>query len=143
MTVTAPGGAVRTGALAPKRPAMADRTFQVLTLVCGLGVLAILALIAVSMTGKALPALRHEGLRFVTSSNWDPANDHYGAFAYIYGTLVTAFIALPVAVPVSVGIALFLPEVSPRRLRKPVIYLIDLLAAVPSVVVGLWGLLVL
>jgi phosphate transport system permease protein len=143
MTVTAPGGSVRTGALAPKRPAMADRTFQVLTLACGLGVLAILALITVSMTGKALPALRHEGLRFVTSSHWDPANDHYGAFAYIYGTLVTAVIALVAAVPVSVGIALFLSEVAPGRLRKPVIYLIDLLAAVPSVVFGLWGLLVL
>jgi phosphate transport system permease protein len=79
----------------------------------------------------------------VTSTHWDPTADHYGAFAYIYGTLLTSAIALIVAVPVSIGIALVLTEVAPFQMRKPVVYLIDLLAAVPSVVFGLWGLLVL
>src|SRR5258708_18915248 len=95
------------------------------------------------MTGKALPAFRHEGITFLTSTRWDPGAGHYGAFAYIFGTLVTSAIALLLAVPVSIGIALVLTEVAPRRLRKPVVSVIDLLAAVPSVVFGLWGLLVL
>jgi phosphate transport system permease protein len=129
--------------LAPAKPAIADRTFQILSLVCGLAVLAILALIAVSMTGKALPALRHQGPSFVTSTHWDPNTLHFGAFAYIYGTVLTSVIALVVAVPVSIGIALTLTEIAPRRLRTPIIYVVDLLAAIPSVVYGLWGVIVL
>ena len=124
------------------RPAIADRTFRVLTLLSGLVVLVILALIAVSSTGKALPALRHEGLHFVTSRVWDPANGKFGALAFIYGTVVTSLIGIVIAVPVSIGIALVMTEVAPLWMRKPIIYLIDLLAAVPSVVYGLWGILV-
>ena len=130
-------------ALRGKRFAVADRAFRILVLGCGLLVLAILALIAVSMTGQAMPAFRHEGVRFVTTNHWDIAHDHFGALAFIYGTMVTSVIALVISVPVSVGIALFLSEVAPTRLRRPVSYVIDLLAAVPSVVFGLWGILVL
>jgi phosphate transport system permease protein len=129
--------------LASKRPAVADRAFFVLSLLCGLAVLAILALIAVSTTGKALPALRHEGIGFVTSSHWDPGSNHFGALAFIYGTMITSVIALVIAVPVSLGIALVLVEVAPPRLRTPIVYAVDLLAAIPSVVYGLWGILVL
>ena len=129
--------------LAPKKPAVADRTFSVLSLVCGLAVLAILALIATSTTSHAAPALRHSGLSFLTSSTWDPNTNQFGALAFIYGTLLTSFIALFLAVPVSLGIALFLTEIAPLRLKTPVVYVVDLLAAVPSVVYGLWGILVL
>jgi phosphate transport system permease protein len=105
--------------------------------------LAILALIAVSTTQQAWPAFRHMGLSFITSKTWNPPAEQFGALAFIYGTLVSSAIALVLAVPVSIGIALFLTELAPRRLRKPVGYVVDLLAAVPSVVFGLWGILVL
>ncbi len=129
--------------LTARKPAFADRGFRYLALSCGLLVLVILALIAVAIVGKAWPAFRVEGLSFFTSRVWDPGNNKFGALAFAYGTIVTSFIALVVGVPVSVGIALVLTEVAPTWTRTPVIYVIDLLAAVPSVVFGLWGLLVL
>jgi len=122
---------------------LADRGFSWLTLVCGLLVLVVLALIALSTTGQALPAFRHAGIGFLVSTDWNPPAGHFGALAFIYGTLVISTIAITLAVPVSIGIALFLTEMAPRRLRQPVSYLMDLLAAVPSVVFGLWGILVL
>lgn len=126
---------------------LADKSFRAITLVCGILVLAILALIAILTTNKAFPAFRHEGLGFITSRNWNPTPNtgtaHFGALQFIYGTLGVSMIALVLSVPVSLGMALFLTEVAPRRLRLPVIYLIDLLAAIPSVVFGLWGILAL
>jgi phosphate transport system permease protein len=115
----------------------------VVALGCGLLVLAILVLIAVSMTNQALPAFRHAGFKFVTGRVWDPANGKFGALAFIWGTIFTSTVALVIAVPVSLGIALFLTEVAPREFRTPVVYVVDLLAAVPSVVYGLWGILFL
>jgi phosphate transport system permease protein len=109
----------------------------------GLLVLVILVLIAYSTISKAWPAFQSEGLSYFTSDTWDPANAAFGTLAFSYGTLVISVIALAVAVPISIGIALFVTELSPRWLRRPVVTLIDLLAAVPSVVYGLWGLLVL
>ena len=129
--------------LSARRRPLADHSFRWVSLACGLLVLGVLALIAVSTTGKALPALRHQGFGFITSKNWDPNSNHFGALAYIYGTLVTSAIALVVAVPVSIGIALVLTEMAPVRIRTPIIYVVDLLAAVPSVVFGLWGVLFL
>ena len=129
--------------LAARRRAIGDRIFRYLTIVSGLMVLVILGLIAVSSTGKALPAFRHEGLSFVLSSNWNPPEGKFGALAFVYGTMLTSLIAIVIGVPVSVGIALVLTEVAPFWVRKPIIYLIDLLAAIPSVVYGLWGILVL
>ena len=85
----------------------------------------------------------HDGLGFFTGTRWAPNADVFGSLAFVYGTLLVSAIALVFAVPVSIGIALFLSEVAPRRLRRPVIYLVDLLAAVPSVVYGLWGVIVL
>jgi phosphate transport system permease protein len=119
-----------------------DRAFRGITLVAGLTVLAILALIAYSTTKQAWPAFSKEGLSFVTSSTWDPAHNKYGALAFIYGTMLTSLIAILIAVPVSLGIALFTTEVAPLRARRPITYVIDLLAAIPSVVYGLWGFLV-
>jgi phosphate transport system permease protein len=120
----------------------ADRTFRGVTLVAGLAVLAILALIAYSTTKEAWPAFRDEGFSFITSSTWNPAKNQFGALAFIYGTVVTSIIAIVIAVPVSIGIALYTTEVAPLRLRRPIVYVIDLLAAIPSVVYGLWGVYV-
>jgi phosphate transport system permease protein len=102
----------------------------------------VLGLILVSTSNEAMPAFRQEGLHFLTSKVWDPAGGHFGALAFIYGTLVVSAVALVIAVPVSIGLALFISELAPARLRTPVVYLIDLLAAIPSVVYGLWGILV-
>jgi phosphate transport system permease protein len=120
-----------------------DSIFKGVTLAAGLVVLAILALIAISTTKEAWPAFQQEGLSFITSSTWIPSEGKYGALAFIYGTLLSSFIAIVLAVPVSVGIALYANESAPRRFRRPVVYVVDLLAAIPSVVYGLWGLIVL
>jgi phosphate transport system permease protein len=121
---------------------LADQAFRWVCLASGLLVLVVLGLILFSTTKEAMPAFRHEGLGFITSTNWNPATNHYGALAFIYGTLVVSAIALVIAVPVSIGLALFITEVASKRLRTPATYVIDLLAAIPSVVYGLWGILV-
>lgn len=121
---------------------IADRTFRYIALGAGLMVLLILALIAISTTREALPWFREEGLG-IFAKTWDPAHDQFGAGALIYGTFLVSGIALLIAVPVSVGIALFVTEISPRRFRRPIVYVVDLLAAIPSVVYGLWALVVL
>ena len=120
---------------------MADKSFRYVALASGLLVLLILALIAIFTTNQAWPAFSHEGIKFVTSRTWDPPNNRFGGLDFIYGTMLTSVIALTLAVPISLGMALFLTEVAPRRLRTPVVYLIDILASVPSVVFGLWGIL--
>jgi phosphate transport system permease protein len=121
----------------------ADRAFRTVASGAGLLVLAILALILVTTGQKAWPAIHHEGLSYFTSKDWVPNQGHLGAFAFIYGTALISLIAMVFAVPVSIGIALFSTEVAPRRVRTVVISVMDLLAAVPSVVFGLWGVLVL
>jgi phosphate transport system permease protein len=106
-------------------------------------VLAILALIAYSTVRQAWPAFASEGIDFITKDNWVPNANQFGALALIYGTVLVSVVALFIGVPLSIGIALFITEVAPRRVKRPIIYVIDLLAAVPSVVYGLWGILVL
>jgi phosphate transport system permease protein len=128
------------GALTQRRP-LGDRSFQVLTLAAGLLVLVILVLIAVSTSQQASSWFSTEGTN-VFSSSWNPAAHQFGALAFIYGTAITAVIAILIAVPVSVGVALLLTEVVPWRWAGPIVYVIDLLAVVPSVVWGLWGILV-
>jgi phosphate transport system permease protein len=138
--------------LAPKgRGVLADRGFWLLSISAGLLVLAILALILVTTVRQAWPALSYSGLDFITSSEWvpndpdgptGPAQPKYGALAFIFGTVVVSLIAIVIAVPISIGIALFLTELAPRRLRNAVVTVIDLLAAVPSVVFGLWAIIV-
>jgi phosphate transport system permease protein len=133
------------------RGALADSAFQGLTLVAGLVVLVVLGLIVWSTTRQAWPAFRSEGLGFLTSRDWVP-NDpdgagprtaQFGALAFVYGTAVASTIAVLLAVPVSIGIALFTTELVPRRIRRLLVAVVDLLAAVPSVVYGLWGIAVL
>ena len=121
---------------------LADRTFRYLCLTAGLLVLIVLGLILVSTGNQAMPAFREEGFGFLTNDVWNPPAGEFGALPFIYGTLVVAVIALVIAVPISLGLALFITELAPKKLRTLVVYLIDLLAAVPSVVYGLWGILV-
>jgi phosphate transport system permease protein len=122
--------------------ARVDRFFKAVCVGAGLFVLAILALILISTAREAWPAFREEGLSFVTSKDWVANEGRFGALALIYGTAVVSVIALIIAVPVSIGIALFLTELAPPRLRTVVVTVIDLLAATPSVVFGLWGIIV-
>ncbi|MBB4841592.1 phosphate transport system permease protein [Paucibacter oligotrophus] len=104
--------------------------------------LALLVGIIISLVIGALPAIREFGLSFLWTSEWDPVQEKFGGLVMIYGTLMTSFIALLIAVPVSFGIALFLTELSPTWLKRPLGVAVELLAAVPSIVYGMWGLLV-
>ncbi|MBX3220902.1 MAG: phosphate ABC transporter permease subunit PstC [Labilithrix sp.] len=99
--------------------------------------------VAASVARIAWPSIQATGLSFVTTSVWDPSRGTYGALAFVFGTLVTSFIALLLAVPVALGVAVFLTDLGPRRLQRPVSSLVELLAAIPSVVYGLWAALVL
>jgi len=129
--------------LVRRGPRRADDGFRYLTLAAGLVVLAVLALITWATTKEALPAFRAEGLGFLTSSRWAPNDGAFGALAFVYGTFFVSLIALFFAVPASIGIALFITELAPRAARRVTTFVMDLLAAVPSVVFGLWGVSVL
>jgi len=128
--------------LSLRRP-LGDRAFNLLALGSGLLVLVILVLIALTMTQQSTTWFRAAGWSGVFSTDWDPAHGKFGAMSFVYGTAVTSVIAIIFALPVSVGVALLLTEVVPSRWARPVVYVIDLLAVVPSVVWGLWGILVL
>ena len=121
---------------------LSDRAFRLAAVGAALGVLLILGLIAVSTSREALPAFQKEGTNFVTGTQWQPERNTFGAGALIFGTMLASTIAIVVGVPVALGIALFTNEVASRPLRKPIVYVLDLLAAVPSVVYGMWGVAV-
>ena len=120
----------------------ADTVFAVLTHGAAWLTLLLLVGIIASLVIGAAPAIREYGLGFLTSAEWDPVQEKFGGLVMIYGTLSSSLIALLIAVPVSFGIALFLTELSPNWLRRPLGIAIELLAAVPSIVYGMWGLLV-
>jgi phosphate transport system permease protein len=139
-TVTQEHQAGPASPLSQRRP-LGDRGFQVLALAAGLLVLVILVLIAVTTSQQASSWFSTEGLK-IFSKTWDPSTNRFGALSFLYGTALTSLIAVVMAVPVSVAIALLLTEVVPYRWARPIVYVIDLLAVVPSVVWGLWGILV-
>jgi len=120
-----------------------ERYFRTATLAAALLVLALLGGVVVSLLRGAWPALSHFKFGFLTREIWNPVTDEFGALAPIYGTLMTSLIAMLVAVPIGFGIAIFLTELCPRWLRRPVGVAIELLAAVPSIIFGIWGLFVL
>jgi len=103
----------------------------------------LVALVGWEIAVAGWPTFRHFGLSFLTSSDWDPVKGRFGAAPAIYGTLVSSAIALVIATPLAVGVSVFLSELAPRWMRQPVGFLVDLLAAIPSVVYGLWGIFVL
>lgn len=120
-----------------------ERYFRIATLAAAMLVLALLGGVVVSLLRGAWPALSHFRFGFLTREIWNPVTDEFGALAPIYGTLMTSLIAMLVAVPIGFGIAIFLTELCPRWLRRPVGVAIELLAAVPSIIFGIWGLFVL
>jgi phosphate transport system permease protein len=125
------------------RSNLGDRIFRgVLRLAGGVVLLLVLAL-AAEMFRTAWPAIHKFGARFLVTSVWDPVAEHYGALPFVYGTLVSSLLAMLIAVPLGIGAAVFLAELAPPWLRPPVAFLVELVAAVPSVVYGLWGIFVL
>ncbi len=132
-------------ALAPvvrSRSAAADRLFTIITAVSAWLVLLLLGATALSMAWGGRLAFERFGLGFITSTEWDAVGGRFGALVPIYGTVVTSIIALIIAVPVSLGIALFLTDIAPRWIRGPIGVAVELLAAIPSIIYGMWGLFV-
>jgi phosphate transport system permease protein len=120
-----------------------DRAFKWLTLAMALTIFALVALIGYELFRGSHLSLQKFGWHFLVTSDWDPVNDVYGAFPFIFGTLVSSAIALVIAVPISIATAVYLTELAPLRIRQPLIMFIELLAAVPSVILGLWGIFVM
>jgi phosphate transport system permease protein len=120
-----------------------DAVFRNTTLAFALGVLVLLGAVMVALGIGAWPAFSRFGPGFLTSLAWNPVTDRYGALPAIFGTLVTSAIAMAIGVPLAIGIAVFLTELCPPFLRRPVGTLIELLAAIPSIIYGIWGLFVL
>src|SRR5438876_5472458 len=134
--------ASRTRAQALNRFRLADIVFRALTRAAAIGVLIILGGVIISLIDGSLPALRAFGFNFLVEERWNPVTEKFGALAPIYGTLVTSFIAMLIAVPVGLLIAVFLTELCPMWLRRPIGIAIELLAGIPSIIYGIWGLFV-
>jgi phosphate transport system permease protein len=134
-----------------RRLRLADLSFRGITGAAAVLIIVVLLGTAAFLVDKALPALRHYGVTsFLSSSRWAPSeatatgtHNPYGILQFVYGTLITSLIGMLIAVPASIAIALYITDVAPRRLRKPLSWLIDLLAAIPSVVYGFWGIFAL
>ncbi len=123
--------------------ALADRSFASLMLVCAATLFAIVLFIVTILTLRSKLSLAQFGWHFFARTAWDPVNGDFGAFPFIFGTLATSLLALLMAVPLALGVAIFLTELCPRPLRAPISFLTELLAAIPSVVYGLWAVFVL
>src|SRR3989454_1429951 len=127
----------------PARHGWGDRAFKWLTLLMALSVFVLICLIGYELAHGSQLAFRKFGWRFLTSSEWDPVAEQFGALPFIFGTLVTSVIALVIAVPLSIATAVYLVEVAPPWARQTLTIFIELLAAVPSVILGLWGIFVM
>jgi phosphate transport system permease protein len=120
-----------------------DRIFKWITTGFALSILAILALMLVEMTVESMPALKGFGWRFTIGTDWDAVQGRFGALPYLYGSVVSSVLALCLATPLSIGAAIFITEICPKRIGGMIAPLIELLAAIPSVIYGLWGVLVM
>ncbi|MDR3746532.1 MAG: phosphate ABC transporter permease subunit PstC [Acidobacteriaceae bacterium] len=123
--------------------AFADKTFASVMLICALSIFAIVLFIFTILVARSRPSLAQFGFGFFTRSAWDPVSGDFGALPFIFGTLATSLLALAMAVPLALGVAIFLSELCPAKLRAPISFLTELLAAIPSVVYGLWAVFVL
>ncbi len=132
---------VRTSTPASSR--IPDAIFGVIIALCAISVFAIVVLVAWQLVEKSQLSLHQFGLKFFFGNDWDPVEGNFGARPFIYGTLVSSFLALLIAVPASIGVAVFITEMCPQRLRAIISFLVELLAAIPSVIYGLWGIFVL
>ena len=119
-----------------------DARFRLMTFVAAVLVLLIFAGVMASLIIGAMPAIKAFGFPFVYTEVWNPVTEKFGALASIYGTLVTSFLAMVMAVPIGIGIAIFLTEICPRPLRRPIGIAIELLAGIPSIIYGIWGLFI-
>jgi phosphate transport system permease protein len=140
-TAAPAAGPAATG-LARRRLRLGDTLFRGLALAASAGSVFLLGWIAYKILDLAWPSIQHFGLSFIWTEAWDPVTEQFGALTFIYGTALTSLIALVIAVPISIGIALFLTEIAPKKLAAPIATMVELLAAIPSVVLGLWGILV-
>jgi len=120
-----------------------DRVFQSAITACGLAVLGVLVLIVYELVTRSSLSWHAFGFKFFAASDWDPVSEQFGALPFIYGTLVSSLVALVIAVPLSVGVAVFTTEMCPKMLRNPLSFFVELLAAIPSVIYGLWAIFVL
>jgi len=120
-----------------------DWIFKFAMLLCGVAVIAVLGLIVYELMLRSAPSWHAFGFKFFAGRDWDPVNEQFGALPFIYGTLVSSFLALLIAVPLSIGVAVFTTEMCPRVLRGPLSFFVELLAAIPSVVYGLWAVFIL
>jgi phosphate transport system permease protein len=127
----------------PRSSRIPDAVFKFLILLTAVSVFAIVVFVFWQLIDKSRLSLHQFGLAFFVGHDWDPVNDQYGAMPFIYGTLVSSFLGLLIAVPLSIGVAVYVTEMSPVRLRAPISFLVELLAAIPSVIYGLWGIFVL
>lgn len=143
MAVTPLHNAPRRAASLKNRFKPGDWVFTTLTGAAALMLIAIIAGLFYELTAESWPSIRHTGLSFIWETRWDPAHDVYGVGAFIVGTMITSVFALVVATVIAVLVSLFLVEVAPGWVSRPVSYLIELLAAIPSVVYGLWGIFVM
>jgi phosphate transport system permease protein len=128
--------------MSARNNALMDAVFRNLTRFFALLVLSLLGAILVSLLAGSMPSIHKFGLGFLFNENWDPVQEDFGALVPIVGTLVTSGIALAIAIPVSFGIAIFLTELSPTWLRRPLGTAIEMLAAIPSIIYGMWGLFI-
>src|SRR3989449_4067022 len=122
---------------------LGDKAFEWLTLAMALVVLVLVVLIGWQLANGSSLAIRKFGFHFLTTSTWDPVAEQFGALPFIYGTLVSSLIALLIAVPLSIATAVYLTELAPLWIRQPLVSLIEMLAAIPSVILGLWGIFVM
>jgi phosphate transport system permease protein len=143
MSTTATAGTPAVARSRGNRWLGADSFYRGLLATMAVLVLAIAALIVWESARGALPSIRAFGLRFLVTTTWDPVAERFGALPYIYGTLVSSALALLLALPVGLGAAVYLAELAPPRLGAPVAFLVELLASIPSIVFGIWGLFVL
>lgn len=120
-----------------------DAVFRVLMLLVALLMVGIVVAMVIALAADSMPSVRLFGFRFLTSQTWNPIKGEFGALPFVYGTLASSLIALLISVPFSLGIAIFLVEQAPSYIARPVGFLVELLAAIPSVVYGLWGIFVL
>jgi phosphate transport system permease protein len=120
-----------------------DALFRTVTLLFAFSIIALLLIMAGEMVAESLPSLRRFGWRFITASNWDAVQGDFAALPYLYGSIVSSLLAIGLATPLSVGTALFITELAPRRIGAVTASLVELLAAIPSVIYGLWGILVM
>jgi len=127
----------------PRASEVGDQVFKFIMLLCGLAVLAMLVLIVYELTAGSGRSWHAFGFKFFAGRDWDPVNEQFGALPFIYGTLVSSLLALLIAVPLSIGVAVFTTEMCPVGLRGPLSFFVELLAAIPSVVYGLWAVFVL